>query len=634
MAGPGKALTFLDLMGQVGAGTRAIANLPGAKRIPESFAKAQRGMTPAEVIEQYNKAQMFGKDPTTGEVRQLQQTPKLPDPFNSLSVSDRARMVQGKLPLERGVKQRVYNPSSPYTTLSEFSLYPDRDIVFGGSTPEELYHLMYNRAEDAQARRPVPDEVGVYDIGALDAGEGMGAMQYAALYDQLRAAGAFSGPTALTDINELRRLGNVMSYGLRHGDYENIAPVISRMNRSPQLFSRAENADWMARPMMEVLQQGRGDPLFEQAVALRPQHMTQMTPDQITGTLGFKESQLTRIAGPVREPVMLEPGDLFELRHLAIPALTDPNAYGIQRGIGPNTLGRAATVEQLIEKILAGRTGEEAAEEILNQSKRRGMNLEEGYKGRYKDGGSVALFSGGGKAKKTVAEMASELATKGVKTPDMSRRKFMSLGNALGSSSTTPNLPVTAAEAARMSQDPAISAIEKIAAAPVTRRQVIQGALAQGAQQMVPGISPASVMSRAIDAATSAPRVANTIPGLVAQGLNMKLKGQELVDFVNKSLRPDDVNTPESIEFSTELLASNINRPEPEIDMYYDYDPSAIRLQVITDQLFPEAKRTPSGMALRPTLREVREHNPEGYGRLVKSASKLRDRIAEDLADE
>jgi hypothetical protein len=44
-------------------------------------------------------------------------------------------------------------------------------------------------------------------------------------------------------------------------------------------------------------------------------------------------------------------------------------------------------VEQLIEKILAGRTGEEAAEEILNQSKRRGMNLEEGYKGRYKQGG-------------------------------------------------------------------------------------------------------------------------------------------------------------------------------------------------------------------------------------------------------
>lgn len=389
MAGPSKALTFLDLMGQVGAGTRAIANLPGAKRIPESFAKAQRGMTPAEVIEQYNKAQMFGKDPTTGVVRQLQQTPRLPDPFDSLSVSDRARMVQGKLPLERGVKQRVYNPSSPYTTLSEFSLYPDRDIVFGGSltTPEELYHRMYNRAEDAQARRPVPDEVGVYDIGALDAGEGMGAMQYAALYDQLRAAGAFSGPTALTDINELRRLGNVMSYGLRHGDYENIAPVISAMNRSPQLFHRAEHADWLARPLMDILQQGKGSPIFDQAVALKPVDLADMTPDQITGVLGLKEAQLNRIAGPVREPIMLEAADPGLLRHLAVPALTDPNAYGIQKGIGPNTLGRAATVEQLIEKILAGRTGEEATEEILNQSKRRGMNLEEGFKGRYKQGG-------------------------------------------------------------------------------------------------------------------------------------------------------------------------------------------------------------------------------------------------------
>jgi hypothetical protein len=386
MAGPGKALTFLDLMGQVGAGTRAIANLPGAKRIPESFAKAQRGMTPAEVIEQYNKAQMFGKDPITGEVRELRQTPELGS-RPTLSSSDSSRMRRGKLPLEVGVKQRVINPSRPLDTLSQFSLSPDQDVIFSSSTPEELYHRMYNRAEDAQALRPVPDEVGVYDIGALDAGEGMGAMQYAALYDQLRAAGAFSGPTALTDINELRRLGNVMSYGLRHGDYENIAPVISRYNRSPQLFGRAENADWMARPMMEVLQQGRGDPLFEQAVALRPQHMTQMTPDQITGTLGFKESQLARIAGPVREPVMLEPGDPGLLRHLAIPALTDLNAFGMQRGIGPNTLGRAATVEQLIEKILAGRTGEEAAEEILNQSKRRGMNLEEGYKGRYKQGG-------------------------------------------------------------------------------------------------------------------------------------------------------------------------------------------------------------------------------------------------------
>jgi hypothetical protein len=372
-------------MGHVGAGTRTMANIPGAKRVPESFAKAQKTMTPDEIIEQYNKAQMFGKDPKTGVVRQLVQSPHFRS--SSLSVSDQARMAQGKLPLQKRIVQQVVDPSDPHNPLSELTAYPDEDMLFASSYPEELYHRMYNRAEDAQRAKTVPDDVGVYDIGALNAGAGMGAMQYAALYDQLRAAGAFSGPTALTDINELRRLGNVMSYGLRHGDYENIAPVISAMNRSPQLFHRAEHADWLARPLMDILQQGKGSPIFDQAVALKPVDLADMTPDQITGVLGLKEAQLNRIAGPVREPIMLEAADPGLLRHLAVPALTDPNAYGIQKGIGPNTLGRAATVEQLIEKILAGRTGEEATEEILNHSKRRGMNLEEGFKGRYKQGG-------------------------------------------------------------------------------------------------------------------------------------------------------------------------------------------------------------------------------------------------------
>jgi len=385
MAGPRKALTFLDLMGHAGAGTRELANIPGAKRIPESFARAQKGMVPAEVIEQYNKDEMFGKDKKTGVARQLVQLPSAKAP--ALLVSDRARMTQGKLPLHSRITQQVINPSDPYNPLSEFSATP------GFVTPpaEELYRRMYDRAENAQRAKIVPDDVGVYDIGSLNAGrlgkEGFGAMQYAALYDQLRAAGAFSGPTGLTDINELRRLGNVMSYGLRHGDYENIAPVISFMNRSPQLFHRAEYADWLARPLMDILQQGKGDPIFDAAVALKPVDLANMTPDQITGVLGLKEAQLTRAIGPVREPGMLEAADPRLLRHLAVPALKNPSAGEVARGIGPNTLGRAATVEQLIEKILAGRTGEEAAEEIMDQSKRRGMNLEEGFKGRYKQGG-------------------------------------------------------------------------------------------------------------------------------------------------------------------------------------------------------------------------------------------------------
>jgi|GEM_PF-2413786 len=882
MAGPSKALTFLDLMNQVGAGTRMIANIPGAKRIPESFARAQKGLSPDEIIEQYNMKEMFGRDQKTGVVRLLTQSPGYSS--SSLPANDRARMARGKLPLESKITQQVVDPSNPRNILSQFELKPDRDLATG-SYADELYRRMYDRAENAQRAKIVPDDVGVYDIGALNAGrlggEGFGAMQYAALYDQLRAAGAFSGPTGLTDINELRRLGNVMSYGLRHGDYENIAPVVSAWGRSPQLFHRAEQTDWLARPLMDILQQGKGDPIFDAAVALKPVDLANMTPDQITGVLGLKEAQLNRIAGPVREPIMLEAADPGLLRHLAVPALTDPNAYGIQKGIGPNTLGRAATVEQLIEKILAGRTGEEAAEEILNQSKRRGMNLEEGFKGRYKDGGSVALFSGGGGVKKTVAEMAAELAAKSTKTPDMSRRKFMSLGNVFNSPTSTPNLPVTATEAAKMSQDPASSAIEKITEAPVSRRQVLQGALAQGAQRMLPtaamqpvkdvasefaksmmrhvpapsigglvaqglkmgmgdyeimrfvqsampeadpkklaydisllpdimrnpseyvedpdwqmmhdkfvgdeslmnvfgrlvtpykvdspmslrrtmreikdinpnkygelksiardifhssnpnagnhdysgggkvtktvaemaaelaakgtktpdmsrrkfmslgsvfdsptstpnlpvtateaakmsqdptlsaiekiaetpvsrrqvlqgalaqgaqrvlpGISPTSALSRAIDAATSAPQTASTIPGLVAQGLNMKLKGQELVDFVNRSMPPSDVHTPKSLKFTTELLASNIKRPEPYIDMYYDYDPSSIRLQILTDQLFPEAKRPPSGMGLRPTLREIQEYNPKAYDKLVKSATTLRDQIAKDLEDD
>jgi hypothetical protein len=50
----------------VGRGHRAIAATPDAQRIPLAMRQAQKNMLPAEVVEQYNKAGIFGKT-TTGE---------------------------------------------------------------------------------------------------------------------------------------------------------------------------------------------------------------------------------------------------------------------------------------------------------------------------------------------------------------------------------------------------------------------------------------------------------------------------------------------------------------------------------------------------------------------------------------
>jgi len=268
----------------------------------------------------------------------------------------------------------------------------------------------------------------------------------------------------------------------------------------------------------------------------------------------------------------------------------------------------------------------------------------------FSDGGrmiytdSLDSYAGGGGVKgKTVQQMADELLTKGLKTPDLSRRGFMRLPDLGGPKES--KLPVPAKDMERYQTekttvDPLSGSVEKVvekvAQTPMSRRQMLQGALAQAAQRLLPSVAMQPVKDVAQSVAqevaqTVAPKASPTMGGLVAEALKMGLDENQAVEFVHSMLPgstkkmvadhldymypvmkdPFDVLSHE-VEYALESA--------DDVDLAFDAGKPVLGspVKILGDMISPSVSH--KGMNLRPTLRGIRQANPEKYDEIMQAA--------------
>ena len=405
---PIKNLSFADLMQGVGKGHRAIAATPDAQRIPLAMRQAQKNMLPAEVVEQYNKAGIFGKT-TTGEPIRA-----------TMSSTNEDAVKQGFMP--RTGKLRLDPESKAPKDIDQahaMGAYPNITWNYGRARAgkEDLGYGLEKLMEQAAMRDPrrtslTPDPV-MTELYAMDVkpdGYGMrdpsaawwkslpakGKEMYALAYDMMRAQGHGNVASHLTDVNQARRLGNVASHSLGHGDLGFISPL-EEMGHMPgmsgQLFSMPIQAAHAEDYYLKKLFGGPGmvanrktDEFMDAASDLRTPDFLAMTPDQTVGTLLTREAQLAGAYGPgtgTASPLrfsQVRPHENALLKNLAEPQVI-ANPGRIEGAMGPATLGRQATTEALIRGMLKGYDPDEIVERLLQDAPPGG------YKNRYKKGG-------------------------------------------------------------------------------------------------------------------------------------------------------------------------------------------------------------------------------------------------------
>lgn len=400
-----KPVSFNDLLGGIGGVHTEIAALPGAQRIDPALRSAQRNMTRDEVLDQYNRNQLFGKT-ETGE------------PIRGTLVGDRAR--PGVMP-QRGMLRldpESKIPANP-TNLHPGD-YGPRLGFYSEQIPasQKMNAEIQNRMRQAAVNGPFTGNLpSMYGIDAMSVKPRGGAIQatwydrlpakgkemYAAMYDMLRASGSGNAADILTDVNIPRRLGNVASHGIGHGDLKFVAPISeSGGGYSSQAFSvPVRDADPEIDYLEKVFSGARSPVLMRgytgpevmrmMAVDTRPLDVLNMTPEQQLGYLMLREAQLAGVYGPAKmSGVRASPrfGDMDATNRAMLQQVAEPsiiaNPGRLEGAFGPQTLGRQLTTEETVWRMLQGETPEEIADSMV-----RGAPPE-GYKGRYKAGGLVA----------------------------------------------------------------------------------------------------------------------------------------------------------------------------------------------------------------------------------------------------
>ena len=412
---PIKNLSFADLMQGVGKGHRAIAATPGAQRIPLGMRQAQSGMLPAEVLEQYNKAGIFGKTasgepirgtmssvnegavqrgymPSTGKVR-LDPESKAPKTIDEAH----ARGIHPNITWTNALMDKVKTPMG-YSLEDFMNKAAARDpnfnqarLQFGSDMPNPTMTDLY-----AMDVKP-----GTYGLRDPDSAwwknlPAKGKEMYALAYDMMRAQGHGNFASHLTDVNQTRRLGNVASHSLGHGNLGFIAPV-EEVAYSPgmsgQLFSMPVQASHSEDYYLKKLFGGPGlnankktDELMDAALDLRTPDFLKMSPDQTIGTLLTREAQMSGAYGPgtgTASPLrvsQVRPYEDVQLKQIAEPQVL-AHPQDLAGAFGPTTLGRQATTEALIRGMLKGYDPEEIVERLIKEAPPGS------YKNRYKKGG-------------------------------------------------------------------------------------------------------------------------------------------------------------------------------------------------------------------------------------------------------
>jgi hypothetical protein len=388
-------MSFVDLMRGVSKVHKGLAeSVPGAKRIPQEMSSKVEKMMPTEVLEEYNRRKMFGQtatgEPYRGVIREsLGEAPgtggRLPKKGHLLVVpeSKADRYAQGLEPMA-GVSDM------------RFKRYQNM-----GAEPPLTAYTLGDVDQMKMAGQPKAD---IFDINALDIGRGMGPMQYRAMYDMINAGGDVNQASFLTDINVLRRLGNVAPLYL-----DDPARAVSRgvmpISESPrpagsysqQLFSQPISSKGGEQYALQKLFEDYDD-LVDEAMTLQPRDLRGMSPDVMAGLLYSREAQLNKAYGPESQGGMMalpqhlgNKDVLFRLTEPYRSAAARTNETGVRAGIGPHTLGRARTTEEAIYRML--RQGADP-DDITNDLLREMRGETGGMKGRYAKGGLACALEG------------------------------------------------------------------------------------------------------------------------------------------------------------------------------------------------------------------------------------------------
>lgn len=388
------AVSFAELMRGVGKVHRDLAEtIPGARRIPEEMSSKLERMMPTEVLEEYNRRGMFGKtdkgEPYRGVITR--------------AVTARGETPPGRLP-QQGRFRIV--PESKVGEVGSGAFVPSASelkFVRNENFPGQMPLTQYIAEDLNQMKLAGQPKAEIFDINSLDVGRGFGPMHYRAMYDMINAGGDVNQAGFLTDINVLRRLGNVAplaltSRGGHGGGLRGIMPVsespYAGSSYSQQLFKHpiSDRGRGSERQALEFML-GDYDDLIQEAMALEPKHLRGLDDEALAGILYSREAQLAKAYGPEAKggltPLTEHLGDQDILFRLTEPyRSTAGGDTAIGRGIGPHTFGRGRTTEEAIQRMLTlGESPDEIVEDLRRQM---GTNIR-GFKGRYAKGGLASV---------------------------------------------------------------------------------------------------------------------------------------------------------------------------------------------------------------------------------------------------
>lgn len=408
---PGAPRSFADLMGPVGQVHRELGKLPGAQRVDPAFRAQQANMLPGEILEEYNRQRLFG---TTASGEPIRGT------LGSQILRSQEDIRKGRLPEQGHLR---LDPESKAKQLEDPDyagapgIFPRMAFYADDVSPGHTFHAdVQRRMREAAQNRPGVRDPKMLDINSMsvtpytsgnwwDDVPSKGKEMYGALYDMIRASGHGNMAATLTPVNQARRLGNVASHSMGHGDLRFIGPVNEypghmpgSSSYSPQLFSQYVRDPRLESEWLETMfgkpRRGRPD-LHKEALALTPKDLLNFDDDEILGLLLTREAQLSGVYGPASKtssPVLfgrtgLRADDTSALRNATREGVL-ANKGDIRGAFGPHSVGRQLTTEETIQRVMRGESPDEIAADIIQRAP------VDAYRGRYKKGGLVAALQG------------------------------------------------------------------------------------------------------------------------------------------------------------------------------------------------------------------------------------------------
>ena len=380
-----KPWSLLELLRSTGRAKREVVEaIPESRRLSTETEAALANKLPTEALEELNRRQFFGKTPKGEPLRGVIR----PRPGREEGLEAGRLPKAGTLSVvpesmaRKAVKDFVAGESPMGFRKGTLDLYMDLPLTV--STARDLDQL--KRAGQPSAQ--------VVDIDALGVSRGMGPAQYRAMYELINAGGDVNASSILTDVNKLRRLGHVGPLHLG-GNPRGIVPIsehsyLAKGSKSQQLFNQPVYGGYEnQRQEFEALADlfgGQKGPLKE-AMALAPKDLRGLDPDTIAGLLYAREAQLAKTYGAQDLPRMADIGDFGALSRMSEPIRRSGEPDTIYAGIGPHTLGRAATTQEILRRVMRGEEAEEAADAIV-----RAIGPDtSGMRGRYAKGGLASV---------------------------------------------------------------------------------------------------------------------------------------------------------------------------------------------------------------------------------------------------